>query len=203
MHMQSQASTAPAQTIAPTAADWDAELAAVRERMHAAGAGPGMAQPDQVAGNTGLELMQAMLAGELPYPHIAQTLDFSIVEVAHGHAVFKRRPELMHYNPLGSVHDGWLATLLDSALGCAAHRRPERQGVSARDDDLSDHRVEGLKLIDRGGGGRGRYRHGTIGGPRLAGSHLPLCPELAPWAFARHQQSTAPFVSGHTAPRPV
>ena len=72
-------------------------------------------------GKTGLQIMQAMLAGELPYPHIMQTLDYSLVQVDKGRAVFQGVPQLMHYNPLGSVHGGWYATLLDSALGCAVH----------------------------------------------------------------------------------
>ena len=80
-----------------------------------------MARPEQVAGLSGLQMMQKMLAGDLPYPHIADTLDFAIVEVAVGRAVFQGTPQLMHYNPLGSVHGGWYATLLDSALGCAVH----------------------------------------------------------------------------------
>lgn len=95
--------------------------AAVRERMLAGGGKPGLAQPAQVAGKTGLEIMQAMLAGALPYPPIAETLDFALVEVGPGKAVFQGTPQFMHYNPLGSVHGGWYATLLDSALGCAVH----------------------------------------------------------------------------------
>ena len=94
-----------------------------------AAAKPGVAQPEQVAGKSGLEMMQAMLAGELPYPHIVETLDFALVEVAKGKAVFQGTPQLKHYNPLGSVHGGWYATLLDSALGCAVHTdaaRPAR-----------------------------------------------------------------------------
>jgi uncharacterized protein (TIGR00369 family) len=63
--------------------------------------------------------MQAMLAGHLPYPHIAETLDFGLVEAEFGKAVFQGTPQLKHYNPIGSVHGGWYATLLDSALGCA------------------------------------------------------------------------------------
>jgi hypothetical protein len=85
------------------------------------GVGAGLAQPDQIAGRTGLALMQAMLAGEIPYPHIADTMDFMLVEVAQGRAVFQGTPQLKHYNPLGSVHGGWYATLLDSAVGCAVH----------------------------------------------------------------------------------
>ena len=100
---------------------WTAELETVRQRALAAGAAPGVARPDQIQGKSGLEVMQAMLAGELPYPHIMQTLDYSLLEVDKGRAVFQGVPQLMHYNPLGSVHGGWYATLLDSALGCAVH----------------------------------------------------------------------------------
>ena len=100
---------------------WTEQSAAVRARMTAGGGKPGLAHPRQVAGKTGLEIMQAMLAGELPYPHIAETLDFSLVEIELGKATFQGTPQLMHYNPLGSVHGGWYATLLDSAVGCAVH----------------------------------------------------------------------------------
>ncbi len=89
--------------------------------MQTAGHGPGVAHPDQIAGKTGLQMMQAMLRGEIPYPHIAKTLNFLIVEVDSGRAVFQGTPGVEHLNPMGSVHGGWFATLLDSALGCAVH----------------------------------------------------------------------------------
>ena len=104
-----------------TAAAWAEQLARVRASLLAGGARAGVARPEQVAGLSGLQVMQKMLAGELPYPHIADTLDFALVEVAVGRAVFQGAPQLMHYNPLGTVHGGWYATLLDSALGCAVH----------------------------------------------------------------------------------
>jgi len=100
--------------------EWIAEEQRVRAVLDA-GIGCGVASPDMVAGKTGLEMMQAMLRGELPYPPIARTLDFSLLEVGPGTAVFQGTPQLNHYNPLGSVHGGWFATLLDSALGCAVH----------------------------------------------------------------------------------
>ena len=53
------------------------------------------------------------------FPPIAETLDFSLISVEAGKAVFQSTPQFKHYNPLGSVHGGWYATLLDSALGCA------------------------------------------------------------------------------------
>jgi len=104
-----------------TLAQWNEQRNAVVERMLAGGGKPGLARPEMVAGKTGLETMQAMLAGELPFPHIADTLDFSLVEVGPGKAIFQGTPQLKHYNPLGTVHGGWYATLLDSALGCAVH----------------------------------------------------------------------------------
>ncbi|KQP14717.1 PaaI family thioesterase [Pseudorhodoferax sp. Leaf267] len=100
---------------------WTREAQAVVARMRAGGGAAGLARPEQVMGKTGLEVMQAMLAGELPYPHIADTLDFALVEVGPGTAIFQGTPQLKHYNPLGTVHGGWYATLLDSALGCAVH----------------------------------------------------------------------------------
>ncbi len=72
-----------------------------------------------MAGLTGLQFIQGMLAGRLPYPHIAETLDCGLLEAEFGKAVFQGTPQLMHYNLIGSVHGGWYATLLDSALGCA------------------------------------------------------------------------------------
>lgn len=99
---------------------WLADERAVRARL-ANGPGPGVARRDQVAGLSGLQMMQAMLDGALPFAAIAQTLDFLLIEVAPGRAVFQGTPGPQHLNPLGSIHGGWFATLLDSALGCAVH----------------------------------------------------------------------------------
>ena len=104
-----------------TLTQWNQQLETVRARMLGGGGKPGLSSPGMVMGKTGLEIMHAMLAGELPYPHIAETLDFALVEVGNGRAIFQGTPQLKHYNPLGSVHGGWYATLLDSALGCAVH----------------------------------------------------------------------------------
>lgn len=109
---------AHAQAHAATLQRWLDDEAAVRARLQPQ---PGVARPDQVAGLSGLQVMQKLLAGELPPPPIAHTLHFTLVEVAHGLAVFQGRPDVSCYNPLGSVHGGWYATLLDSALGCAVH----------------------------------------------------------------------------------
>ena len=70
---------------------------------------------------SGLDYMKALAAGRLPRPPIARTLNFTLVEVEAGRAVFEGWPEEFHYNPIGGVHGGFAATLLDSALGCAVH----------------------------------------------------------------------------------
>jgi uncharacterized protein (TIGR00369 family) len=78
-----------------------------------------LALRDRMAGLSGLELMESMVAGELPPPPIAETLGFRLVEVAHGRAVFECEPAEYHYNPIGIVHAGLATTLMDSAMGLA------------------------------------------------------------------------------------
>ena len=73
------------------------------------------------AGLPGLELLQRAIAGEYPPPPIAKLMDIRLTEVARGRAIFTGTPQEFHYNPLGSVHGGYGATLLDSAMGCAVH----------------------------------------------------------------------------------
>ena len=70
---------------------------------------------------TGLQVFEAMLAGHVPRAPITETLDFMLIAASHGRAVFQGRPLPRHYNPLGTVHGGWFATLLDSAVACAVH----------------------------------------------------------------------------------
>ncbi len=74
---------------------------------------------DRMVGLSGLELMQKMVAGELPAPPIAATLGFRLVEAARGRAGFECEPAEFHYNPIGIVHAGLAMTLLDSAMGLA------------------------------------------------------------------------------------
>jgi uncharacterized protein (TIGR00369 family) len=105
---------------AATLAAWLAEESSLRQRM-AAGPGPGVAAAEVAMRLSGLQLMQGILSGELPYAGIGRTLDFLLVAVEPGRAVFQGAPGANHLNPMGSVHGGWFATLLDSALGCAVH----------------------------------------------------------------------------------
>jgi uncharacterized protein (TIGR00369 family) len=75
----------------------------------------------ELAAMTGLELLRAMFDGEIPPAPIALTLDFRPLELEEGRVVFAGTPDERHYNPIGSVHGGYAATLLDSAMGCAVH----------------------------------------------------------------------------------
>lgn len=79
-------------------------------------------------GLNGLELMQAMRDGRVPPPPIGETLNFVLTEVDEGVAVFEADARADFYNPLGMVHGGWAATLLDSCMGCAVHTTMEPGG---------------------------------------------------------------------------
>jgi uncharacterized protein (TIGR00369 family) len=70
---------------------------------------------------SGLEAIRAVQAGRVPPPPIARLMNFTLVEVEEGRVVFEGYPGEEHYNPIGVVHGGYAATLLDSALGCAVH----------------------------------------------------------------------------------
>jgi uncharacterized protein (TIGR00369 family) len=70
---------------------------------------------------TGMEYMEAIVAGKLSPPPIAVTMRMGPIELGEGRAVFAGEPGEEHYNPIGVVHGGYAATLLDSALGCAVH----------------------------------------------------------------------------------
>jgi uncharacterized protein (TIGR00369 family) len=72
-------------------------------------------------GRSGLELLAAIATGRLPPPPVAQMLGMELVDVSEGRVRFALEPQETHYNPLGTVHGGVLATLLDSATGCAVH----------------------------------------------------------------------------------
>lgn len=70
---------------------------------------------------SGLEFLRGMMSGMFPAPPIAEVLNFLLVEAEAGRAVFEGIPSDRFRNPLGTVHGGWMATILDSALGCAVH----------------------------------------------------------------------------------
>lgn len=78
-------------------------------------------EPGARVGRTmsGLDYLKAIQEGTIPAPPIAVLMDMSIVETSEGRVVFAAQPAEYHYNPLGTVHGGFAATLLDSAMGCA------------------------------------------------------------------------------------
>jgi uncharacterized protein (TIGR00369 family) len=101
---------------ATTAATATSEPGQLRTRLHSWTAPA--AVPDARA-TTGLETLQMILEGRLPVPSISSTLGFGLIEVAEGFAAFEGEPGEHLLNPMGTVHGGFLATLLDSAMGCA------------------------------------------------------------------------------------
>jgi uncharacterized protein (TIGR00369 family) len=96
----------------------------------------------------GLTFLRLLAAGEVPPAPIATTLGMTIEEVAEGRVVFGLEPAEYHFNPIGSVHGGVYATLLDSACGCAVH---STLPAGARYTSL-DLTVKFLRGIDLGTG---------------------------------------------------
>jgi uncharacterized protein (TIGR00369 family) len=87
-----------------------------------------------VGQGSGLDFLRDLLAGRLPAPPIGATLGMALEEVDHGHAVFSLEPGEEHYNPIGSVHGGIYATMLDSAAGCAVQSTlPQGMGYTSLD----------------------------------------------------------------------
>jgi len=91
----------------------------------------------------GIEAIRKIAAGELPPPPIAQLLDFEITLVEPGRVIFAVEPAEWMYNPIGSVHGGVAATLLDSSLGCAIHTVLDA-GVRYTTTDLHVRYVRGM-----------------------------------------------------------
>jgi uncharacterized protein (TIGR00369 family) len=94
-------------------------------------------------GMAGIDLMRAMIEGKLPKPPIAELIEASLISVDEGTATFAMRPAEWMYNPLGSVHGGIAATLLDSCMGCAVHTLLPA-GVGYTTTDLQIRFVRGM-----------------------------------------------------------
>ncbi|MET7710145.1 PaaI family thioesterase [Micromonospora sp. NPDC005413] len=75
----------------------------------------------QVGRRSGLDMLRAMIAGELAAPPVMHLIDMARMEADEGRVVVELMPQEFHYNPLGTVHGGVLSTLLDTAAGCAVH----------------------------------------------------------------------------------
>ncbi len=79
----------------------------------------GVASSEVLKSQDGLTFLKGIIGGTFPHPPMSELLGFHLVEIEKGRAVFEGLPEYRHYNPIGSVHGGFAATLLDSAMGCA------------------------------------------------------------------------------------
>ena len=126
---------------------WQAQLDEVRRhRLERGGGYAGLAKPHQVQGKTGLQVMMGILEGDVPHPYMADTFDCELVELGDGLAIFQATPQLKHYNPMGSVHGGWYATLLDFALGCAVQTKlPAGRGYTTSQINLNIVRAANTK----------------------------------------------------------
>jgi uncharacterized protein (TIGR00369 family) len=81
----------------------------------------GLVSPEVAARMSGLEFLRGLLEGSLPAPPFSEVADVRPVEVERGRVVFEAVPSSRFYNPMGLVHGGWLALVLDTAMGCAVH----------------------------------------------------------------------------------
>jgi uncharacterized protein (TIGR00369 family) len=108
------------------------------------GRGPGIVTLTDIAGLNGLQTMQGVLNGSLPYATIAKTLDYLLVEVQDGLAAFQGTPGPTLLNPMGGIHGGWYATLLDSAMACAVHTKIPK-GRSYTTAELSVNIVKAIR----------------------------------------------------------
>ena len=102
-------------------------------------------------GKSGIEILQAMIAGELPGPPIGRTLNFWLADVKPGMAAFEGEPGMESVNPMGGVHGGWPLTLIDSATGCAAMSTLD-VGIGWTTIETKANMVRAIKA------GSGRYR---------------------------------------------
>ncbi len=96
---------------------WRDEEAAIRKTI----GGPGVIDREQLRAMSGMEVFAAIRRGDLPTPPIGRLMDFVAISFEPGRFVFQGTPRIDHYNPLGMVHGGYAATLLDSCVGCAVH----------------------------------------------------------------------------------
>ena len=79
-----------------------------------------VSREDLIAGD-GLSFLRGIIAGTNPAPPFADAMDFELIEADEGRVVFVGQPSARFFNPLGTIHGGWTATILDSAMACAAH----------------------------------------------------------------------------------
>ena len=81
----------------------------------------GLAAREALAGESGLDFLRGLMEGRHPAPPFARTTRTYLVETEQGRVVFKGAPDEAFFNPLGTIHGGWTAGILDSAMACAVH----------------------------------------------------------------------------------
>lgn len=81
----------------------------------------GVVDAAEATGQDGIDFLRGMLEQRYPAPPIAKSMGFILTEVDPGRAVFEGTATADFFNPLGTIHGGWTATILDSALGCCVH----------------------------------------------------------------------------------
>lgn len=81
----------------------------------------GLLEPAALAAMPGLDFLRGLTDGTMPGPPFAETSGVAPVSVEHGRVVFTGNPASRFYNQMGTIHGGWTALLLDTAMGCAVH----------------------------------------------------------------------------------
>ena len=129
---------------------------------------------------SGLQQLQAIFAGKTGYAGIVKTLDLHPVSAEEGFVVFEGSPTQAVYNPLGSVHGGYAASLLDTVMGCAVHSRLQAgQGYTTLELKIAYHRA----LTDLSGPVRAEGRVISFGRRAAFGGHA----ERQGWQSVRHR----------------
>lgn len=101
-----------------------------------------LAAPATVAAMTGLEQLRAIFDGSAGYRGMPHFIGIEPVSAEEGHVVFQGMPTKDHYNPLGSVHGGYAATILDTAMGCSVHSMLKPgQGFTTLELKIAYHRA--------------------------------------------------------------
>ncbi len=120
----------------------------------------------------GIDYIRAIQSGELPPPPIARLLEMDIIDAEEGRAVFALTPAEWMYNPIGMVHGGIAATILDSCMGCAVHTTlPAGVGYTTTDVQVALHPRDGWCHRARARRGARRARRPAHGDGRGAGVH--------------------------------
>lgn len=96
-----------------------AEWTKLEQDVHSRMINPGVSSLDEMRNRSGLQFLRDVASGVLPYPPIGKALNFFLLEAEEGRVVFQGTPKFDFYNPIGSIHGGWVCTLLDSCMSCA------------------------------------------------------------------------------------